>query len=521
MSNLSILIKNNFRMFVRSLKSSKKLGKLFASWIFFAVIGIFLVTSMVAGAVGQTTMFIELGAPELSLYYAVCYTLIILLLMAILRGTTLPKTTDADFLLSLPVTRREVIVSKSVSKYIFEMIPVAVFFLPYMGAYFALVDTSALFLVKAILVFLLMPLISVGVSYILNFIMFKIGNAFSNPQMVTSILTLGVLGVYMYINFKMNGSMGENAETIRAFYESFAPFIWIVSFLWKSSLTGLLLTAAITIIPYAVGVALFAAIFGAKQRMWHSKNKNLEFRMRTPLGALYKKEFKRYASSSVYIVNSIIGPLMCVAFSVLIVIRGSLGAEFNSIFAEPFVIQYLPIILIVLYSFVAAMTVTAACSISLEGKAIFTLRANPILEKDIFLAKILVNVTLSAPLTAIGSLAAGISLGFSAAQLIATAVIPTLVAVLISVMGLYVNLVFPKLEWDNEAMVVKQSTSVMIAVFGGMLLAGIPALFFFLTNGLLSFTLGALILAALLALIIYGAWRLIMTDGKKRFNELY
>lgn len=508
-------------MFIRSIKNSKKLGKLFASWVFFAAVGGLFVVSMVTGAVGQTKLFMELGAPELTLYYAVCYTMIILLLMAILRGTTLPKTTDADFLLSLPVTRREVIISKSISKYIFEMIPVAAFFLPYMGTYFALVDTSALFLLKTVLVFLLMPLVSVGISYILNFIMFKIGNVFSNPQMVTTLLSLGVLGVFMYINFKMNGSMGENAETIRAFYESFAPFVWIVSFLNKSSLIGLLMTAAVTVVPYVLGVLLFAAIFGAKQRTWHSRKKNLEFRRRTPLGALYKKEFKRYASSSVYVINSILGPLMCVALTVLLIIRVSLGAEFNSIFAEPFVQQNLPIILIVLYSFTSAMTVTSACSISLEGKAIYILRACPIFEKDIFLAKILVNVTLSAPLTLLGGLAAGISFSFGAAELFAVAVIPTLIALLISAAGLYINLIFPKLEWDNEAMVVKQSTSVMIAVFGGMIIAGLPALYFFLTNGLFGFALGAFILALLLILIIYGLWRLILTDGKKRFNELY
>jgi ABC-2 type transport system permease protein len=325
----------------------------------------------------------------------------------------------------------------------------------------------------------------------------------------------------MFITFKMNGSMGEDVASIRAFYTAFAPFVWIVSFLANSSITGLLLTLAITVLPYALGVFLFSLIFGARQRTWHSNKKSLEFRMRTPLGALYKKEFKRYAASSVYVVNSILGPLMCVALTVLIVIRVSLGAEFNSIFTDPSFVGIMPIIMVVLYSFMPALTITSACSISMEGKTIYSLRSNPIREKDVFLSKILVNLTLSAPVTVIGGLVAGISLGLAPAEVAAMAIIPGLVAVVTAVLGLYINLVFPKLDWDNEAMVVKQSAATMLAMFSGMLVCGIPALVFFALGSALSFGIRAVLCAALLALIIVGLWSLLMSDGKKRYNELY
>ena len=55
-------------------------------------------------------------------------------------------------------------------------------------------------------------------------------------------------------------------------------------------------------------------------------------------------------------------------------------------------------------------------------------------------------------------------------------VLPIVYLCFSSVLGISVNLTFPNFEWENEVSVVKQSASMMIAMFTGVLSGVIPIL---------------------------------------------
>ena len=122
MSNFSILVKNNLKLLFNSFKNSKSKGKFVSSGVFLVFCTLLVLVSLVSNAVMQTSSYIQMGEPKIALYYAMTYSLLILLLMSTLRGATTAKTTDADLLLSLPIKKSTVILSKSVSKYLFEKV---------------------------------------------------------------------------------------------------------------------------------------------------------------------------------------------------------------------------------------------------------------------------------------------------------------------------------------------------------------------------------------------------------------
>ena len=86
-------------------------------------------------------------------------------------------------------------------------------------------------------------------------------------------------------------------------------------------------------------------------------------------------------------------------------------------------------------------------------------------------------------------------------------------------LGLYINLVFPRFDWTAEVKVVKQSLSTLLTMLIGMLIQiGIIVLFV----NVISFGLqiAYLITIAILLMVIGLEFLLLKTDGKKRYHKL-
>jgi ABC-2 type transport system permease protein len=93
--------------------------------------------------------------------------------------------------------------------------------------------------------------------------------------------------------------------------------------------------------------------------------------------------------------------------------------------------------------------------------------------KYIFLAKLLVNLTLTVPTSLICSVLLSVALKIRGLRLVLTFLVPLAYALFSAALGLLVNLKLPKLEWQNEAQVVKQSAASMVSMFGS---AALPVL---------------------------------------------
>ena len=105
------------------------------------------------------------------------------------------------------------------------------------------------------------------------------------------------------------------------------------------------------------------------------------------------------------------------------------------------------------------------------------------------------------------------------AELILLLLLPSSMALLISVAGLLVNLAKPKLDFVNETVVIKQSISTFLVMLIGMsvvIAAVVPYFLLHITNVLLYGAVVTVLLIAACAALI----RVMSTWGVRKFERL-
>lgn len=131
-------------------------------------------------------------------------------------------------------------------------------------------------------------------------------------------------------------------------------------------------------------------------------------------------------------------------------------------------------------SFFAGITSTTSVSLSLEGKNLWLLASFPVKSGTVFKAKIVMNLILALPSVLFASVMCMIRFRMDVQWAMIAVIIPVLYSLTAAVGGMFVNIHFPNFVWTNEAAVVKQSASVMVTVFGGMILVFVPGALIFL-----------------------------------------
>jgi len=167
-------------------------------------------------------------------------------------------------------------------------------------------------------------------------------------------------------------------------------------------------------------------------------------------------------------------------------------------------------------SVLVAMTNTADVSISMEGKSLGIIKSLPVRTIDVFLAKILVSLTLNIPAVLISATLFSISFKPGLFIIIMTFLIPLVYSFFTGVFGIVANLCFPSLEWTNETAVVKQSVAAMVGILGGMVLSVLLTVMVgFLKEAGLIIVLALITLATLLLFALLKNW------GQQKFLQIH
>ena len=113
-----------------------------------------------------------------------------------------------------------------------------------------------------------------------------------------------------------------------------------------------------------------------------------------------------------------------------------------------------------------------------------------------------------------------IALGLSAPDALALLALCVCMGLFIPVAGLAVNLWLPRLDCENDTIVVKQSASSMIGIFGGMLVVGLGALLWAVGGKLLGFVWFSLAAAAVLLAGAALGWHWLCGSGARILQKL-
>jgi len=171
----------------------------------------------------------------------------------------------------------------------------------------------------------------------------------------------------------------------------------------------------------------------------------------------------------------------------------------------------------------AAMTPISAPSVSLEGKHIWILRSMPISGADVLKAKLLFHCVASIPLAVIGTLALGIVYGIGWFETIFAVIGVVFLFLLCGILGIVLNMCFPRLDWPNEATPCKQSMAVFFSMFGMMFISiGYVALVIGLLGlfGGENYLLAMSLVTVVLMVANYVLYHVMVTWGGKKFETL-
>jgi len=207
-------------------------------------------------------------------------------------------------------------------------------------------------------------------------------------------------------------------------------------------------------------------------------------------------------------------------FTILLIIKGSEIIEFIGM--SPELVTLLPTIICGALCMFVTMSSTTYPSISLEGKSFWILRAHPIRVQDIFFAKISANLIIGFPTIVIAAITSWFVIPMKFFDAIIILILPLLIQIFVALFGLVVNLILPRFNWVNETVVIKQSGSSIIGVFGGIAFVGLPVLLYALLFNGMDITINTFLMAcvAYAALSCVGLYAYLMTKGIKRFESL-
>ncbi len=439
-------------------------------------------------------------------YLGVIASLLILAVGLFTAGYRIFGEKGYDLLASMPIRPRSIVISRFLSLYTEDLLFAMAIMLPGVAVYGVCAKPDFVFYLFALLGTVLIPGIPLVISVLFGTFVMAVSARMKRKSTVQAMLMVVLVVGIVTVSFGME-SVAENftpdafaqlAQSLgKVFQKIYLPAVWLGNAMIYGDVWSLGLFAGVSITVMAV--AIFAV-----SRYFHSilgKLRNFTARHDYKIGtmerrgllkALYFRELKRYFSSSIYVTNTIIGPILGAIMAVALCVTGLDAVALPGMD----IVGLLPFALSAVFTMMTATSV----SISMEGKQFWVIKSLPIPTKMLFDSKILLNLTLMAPCYLVAEVAMAIAVKPNVMQLLWQILIPGIIGVFAVALGITVNLKSHSFDWEKEETVVKQSLPALLGGFAGVivsLLAGLatmatPAPYGDLTRGALCLLLAGL-----------------------------
>lgn len=522
MSNLLKLTKINLLALFNIKKNNKKsIGKIFLLLFGFLFFGYYIydmVAQMIPG-------YISLNIPYIIIvqYFAITSSAILFTNIFKINGT-LFHFRDYDLLMSLPIKKGIVILSKLVIIYITNLLMVLIFMIPTYIVYISNVSTNIIFHILYFITLFIIPLVPIIISTIIGTIITSISSRFKKKNLMNMILSICLVFGIFYLSYGLENSNPTDLANIgksmvNVFNQMYPLTNLYTDIITKSNITSLILFILIPTVLFYLFIVIINKFFNKinnnlSRTVTKNKYKLTKSRVSKPIISLYKKELKRYFSSANYVLNTAIGPIMLTIAVFALMFTGTdkvdalIGIEG---LAKTFINQG-PLVL----GAFCAVTCTTASSISLEGKNLWIIKSLPIEPIKIFISKIMVNLTILIPTIIINATILSIYLKVSFSSYLLMIITPITYSLFISQLGILINVYFPIFDWKNEIRVIKQSMATILTLFISFIIALMP----FNLNNNLNNNLYILLITFSMVLLNIILYILLNTICTKKFKKL-
>ena len=454
-------------------KAKRKYLLLSFAWIYIVAMVLFYIGWMVHG-------LCRIGlAGVVPSYLAVISSALVLMFGIFKAGHAIFGVRGCNVLLSLPVKRSSIVISRFIGMYLEDLALTFVIILPGTAVCAYMTNPPASFYVTVLISAFFLPIIPLAIATVIGTFISAVTGKMRNKAVVQTALSVLFVFAFMGLYYWAISSL-ENltTEMIMNFVDTlngiigrvYPPAAWLASSA-SGSLGYLALFVVISTVILVAMICVVSALFETVQRRISQSAAKHDFKMTSLrsgglFSTLLRREAKRYFSSPIYVTNTVIGPIMGVLMGVAVVF---MGKEKIFLLLQAFG-DFKPLIPLFVGAIFTTMTVTSV-SISMEGKNFWLIKSLPVPAKALFDSKITFNLLLILPFYVVTEVLLFIGLAPTLSEALWIAIFPAVMIVFAVVFGISVNIKFCKLDWTNEATIVKQSASAALGGFAGTLLS--------------------------------------------------
>ena len=493
----------------------------------------------------------QINEESIILYMGIAATSLAIFIFAIFHVmNTFYFSMDIENLIPLPLRSYEIIGSKLILIIIYEYITEIIFLLPVLIQYGIKINAGLVYYIYGAIIFLINPIVPTILCTILIMVIMRFSNLGKNKdrfKMISGVVALSIgIGINLFIQSITSRNQSKDQienmiMTIKGKYvgvlskifpttksgvysliehNNFKGFIYICLFL---IITLLFLVAFIYIGEklYLKGVVGISETTSTRKAI-EDADLHRYTKKRSVITSYVLKEIKVLLRTPIYFMNCILMNFLWPVFFIApIAMQGELSEiiqEVNAILQDIDGIKFVVIIAFSVVLFITATNGIAASSISREGQNLYFNKFVLLDAKNMFMAKILTAVIIE--FVSIFFILLTISLIIKVPLIvIISIVIITIPAMFFSsLMGLIIDLYYPKLNWDNEQKAVKQNFNIIGNMALNTILAVITATLFIKLN--LNLITTILLIIAIYTLINILMYIFLKNKGVAIFNNI-
>lgn len=446
-------------------------------------IAILIIGLMIAYSTIISMSLASMGAANLlpTISALIC-SLITLILTFLKSSGVLIGLRDYDMVMSLPVKNSEVVLSRLTMVYLTNLLISVIVVLPSVVIFGinaeAGISGKSIFLLS----FLFLPIIPMIISLGIGVLISAVSSRSKHKNIFSLVLSTLIVLLIVAASTRAQNMNTDEIVNIGIVFSNMAnklypPAALISKAVEQQNWLYFLAFAGISVLIGIIFVVLVAhfyqkmntATFNHSVARYERKG----LKVSSPFKAMYKREFDRYFSCTIYALNSTIGMVLLLVVALLLLFISPEALEQQSGIAglSQMLRRVLPLVIAVFVS----MTSTASASLSLEGKNRWIMCSVPVWAIDVFNSKIAVNLTVICPFALISAVLLGFKMGVTMTQAVLLCIVPAVYACFISVFGMYMNVKFPKYDWTSEYYAVKGGAISVLATMGvGMLSSLVP-----------------------------------------------
>lgn len=430
------------------------------------------------------SVFADAGLVEtIPILMVVIYSLIVLLLTFLKSSGALVGLKDYDMVMSLPVNNTSVVLSRLTMLYIMNLVIGIIALIPAIIVYS--MNTSVVigdFFVLFVAL-LLTPIIPMIIALAIGIVIVAVSSKSKHNNIFALLFSIIGILLFVYVSSKLQtmdtSQIADISTMLINYFNQFYPpsFLFSKALLYNDgvSLGLFVLSSFITLLAFVAVISQFYKQLNTRAFSHHTgKDFRLgDLTVSSPFMALYKRELARFFSCTIYALNSCIVIILLLVISIMsvfylpdVIVEQLEALGIMSVFEA-----VIPLVVSVL----VCICCTTSASLSLEGKSRWIMCSIPVKAITVFNAKILVNLTVVLPILWISLVLLRFAFPQTAIQTIFLFVTPTIYALFISIIGMLLNVKYPRYDWTSEYYAVKGGAVSVLATIGvGLVLSAVP-----------------------------------------------